>query len=88
MFWKNRWIGPIIVTAPTGTSSNNINGFTYHSVCGFSRRIKNISAQSSKRMGKKIAGAKIIIIDEISLVSLEDFYKIILTKLTVVSKVV
>ncbi len=28
--------GPIIVTAPTGTSSNNINGFTYHSVCCFS----------------------------------------------------
>ena len=66
--------GPIIVTAPTGTSSNNINGFTNHSVCGFSRRFKNISAQSSQRMGKKIAGAKIIIIDEISLVSLEDFY--------------
>ena len=40
--------GPIIVTAPTGTSSNNINGFTYHSVCEFSRRIKNISAQSSQ----------------------------------------
>jgi hypothetical protein len=71
----NGFYGPIIVTAPTGTSSNNINGFTYHSVCCFSRTKHNHSDQSSQKMGKRIAGAKLIVIDEISLTSLEDFYK-------------
>jgi len=67
--------GPIIVTAPTGTSSNNINGFTYHSVCCFTRSNKSPTEQTYQRMGKRISGAKIIVIDEISLTSLEDFYK-------------
>ena len=67
--------GPIIVTAPTGTSSNNINGFTYLSVCCFTRSIKSPTEQTYQRMGKRISGAKIIVIDEISLTSLEDFYK-------------
>jgi len=62
---------------PTGTSSNNINsvcGFTYHSVCGFTRGDKVKSEQSYQKMGKRISGAKVIVIDEISLTSLEDFY--------------
>jgi hypothetical protein len=67
--------GPIIVTASTGTSSNNINGFTYHSVCCFTRSNKSPTEQTYQQMGKKISGAKIIVIDEISLTSLEDFYK-------------
>jgi hypothetical protein len=67
--------GPIIVTAPTGTSSNNINGFTYHSVCGFTIAKSEKTEQNYQKMGKRISGAKIIVIDEISLTSLEDFYK-------------
>ena len=42
--------GPIIVTAPTGTSSNNINGFTYHSVCCFTKaNIENTEQTYQKR---------------------------------------
>jgi hypothetical protein len=67
--------GPIIVTAPTGTSSNNINGFTYHSVCCFSKAKSDKTEQTYQKMGKRISGAKIIVIDEISLTSLEDFYR-------------
>ena len=45
--------GPLIVTAPTGTSSNNINGFTNHSVCYFSRTKHNQSDQSSQKWEKE-----------------------------------
>ena len=67
--------GPIIVTTPTGTSSNNINGFTYHSVCCFKTAKSDKTEQTYQKMGKRISGAKIIVIDEISLTSLEDFYR-------------
>ena len=33
--FTRKYYGPIIVTAPSCTSSNNINGFTYHSECYF-----------------------------------------------------
>ena len=45
--------GPIIVTAPTGTSSNNINGFTYHSVCGFQEGLKKYQPNHLKEWEKK-----------------------------------
>ena len=70
----DRIYGPIIATAPTGTSANNINGFTYHSVCSFTRANIDKSDQSYQKMGKRISGVKVIVIDEISLTSLEDFY--------------
>ena len=58
-----------------GTSSNNINGFTYHSVCCFTLAKSDKTEQTYQKMGKRISGAKIIVIDEILLTSLEDFYR-------------
>ena len=44
-------------------------------MCCFTRSNKSPTEQTYQRMGKQISMAKIIVIDEISLTSLEDFYK-------------
>lgn len=73
--------GSVIVAAPTGTSANNIDGFTWQSVLGKSiasskRTDRVLSDQTARKVGQKIKGAKLMILDEISLVSLESLYVI------------
>jgi len=47
--------------------------FTHHSVCCFKRNNSAPSEQASQRMGKK--KEQILVLGELSLTSLEDFYK-------------
>jgi hypothetical protein len=46
-----------------------------HSVCCFTIAKSDKTEKIYQKMGKRISGAKIIVIDEISLTSLEDFYR-------------
>ena len=74
--------GAAVAVAPTGCAANVIKGFTWHSV--FGKGINKIneyntnfmSAKSAQAVGAKLAGVKLIIIDEISMVNLESLYEI------------
>jgi hypothetical protein len=67
--------GPVLAMGPTGPSSHNIKGFTYHSVVGLSSsstKAHKITQMTAKAKGETIRGVKLFIIDEISLVGKED----------------
>ena len=81
--------GPVLAIAQTGTAANNIDGYTWHSVLnkGVGKHQK-ITDDSARKVGLKIKGVELLIIDEVSLVSLQDLYEIserfIAAKLTTV----
>jgi len=66
--------GAVVALAPTGVAANNIDGFTWHSVCKMNRSNKksSMTLDSKILMGKNIQGIKLIIIDEISMISCEN----------------
>ncbi len=71
------FFGAAIAMGPTGSSSRNINGFTWHSVLKMSASSKrqrdlHPSLQTRQRIGKDIDGVKLIVIDEVSLLSCDD----------------
>jgi len=71
------FFGAAIAMGPTGSSSRNINGFTWHSVLKMSASSKrqrdlHPSLQTRQRIGKDIDGVKFIVIDEVSLLSGDD----------------
>ena len=69
--------GPVLAIAQTGTAATNIDGYTWHSVLnkGIGKSQK-ISDDTARKVGLKIKGVKLLIIDEVSLVSLQDLYEI------------
>ena len=76
-------LGPVIVCAPTGNAAFNIGGSTYHKV--FSKNefeskslitVKDIPQKLVHTLQTKGDGCKVLIIDEISLISLEQLYEI------------
>ena len=82
--------GPVLAIAQTGSAATNIDGYTWHSVLnkGIGKKEK-ISDETARKIGVKIKGVKLLIIDEVSLVSLQDLYEIserlIAAKLTTIS---
>ena len=73
--------GSVIVGGPTGNSAYNIGGSTWHSIFGKSSqgRITSKSTITNERLLKLQTdglGSKILVLEEISLISLEDFYEI------------
>ena len=71
--------GPVIALGPTGVASNNIGGFTWESACKLSKssnRRTNASLDSKITMGRNIEGVKLIIIDEVSMISCESLHLI------------
>ena len=70
--------GPALPMAGTGTAAKNIGGFTYHSVFnkthGKNDSGSNWNNEKAQNVGSKLLGVKFIIIDEISLLSLESIY--------------
>lgn len=80
-FGKQRGVhGAAIALAPTGSAANNIDGYTWQSVLGrgkkSGRKGSQISEETARRVGKLIEGVKLIIINEISLLSLEELAEI------------
>ena len=70
--------GAVVALAPTGVAANNIDGFTWHSVCKMNRssKTKSMTLDSKLLMGKNIQGLKLIIIDEVSMISCENLFTI------------
>jgi len=61
----------IAITASTGVAATHINGQTIHSYCGF-----NVSKIPNLKLIENVKNTDILIIDEISMLSAEDFSKI------------
>ena len=74
--------GSVLIMGPTGGAAHNINGFTWQSVClkGFDEtsayRHTYLTQDKAETLYQQIKGVKLIIIDEISMVSLESLYEI------------
>lgn len=74
--------GSVLIMGPTGGAAHNVNGFTWQSVClkGFdeksSYRPTYLAQDKAETLYQQIKGVKLIIIDEISMVSLESLYEI------------
>jgi hypothetical protein len=75
------WFGSVLKTAPTGGASYNIRGHTWHSALGkttFKRLLKKgkLSDKQVASLQKNVKGVQLFVLDEISLLSLEDLYVI------------
>ena len=68
----------VVITAPTGMASSNVSGTTIHSGLGINTGHK-LSAISEKKLGEMrctLEDVKLIIVDEMSMVSADMMYKI------------
>ena len=63
----------VLLTASTGAAAANVNGATYHSALGFG---KNGNQPVCQAMRSRLSHKKIFILDEISMVSLENLVQI------------
>jgi hypothetical protein len=75
------WFGSVLKTAPTGGAAYNIMGHTWHSALGkttFKRLTKDgkLSDIQVTNLQRNLRGVSLFILDEISLLSLEDLYEI------------
>jgi hypothetical protein len=82
-FGKQRGLfGPSVAFAPTGPSANNIDGRTWQSGLGKSKKSKVINGNAfltvkgAQAVGANLRGTKLMILDEISLISLDSLYEI------------
>jgi hypothetical protein len=63
----------VLLTASTGAAAANVNGATYHSALGFGKNGNQPVRQATK---SRLAHKKIFILDELSMVSLENLVQI------------
>ncbi len=75
--------GSVLIMGPTGCAAHHIDGFTWQSVCMKSKRERKrkghtryLSQTKAEALYSRIKGVKLIVIDEISMVSLEALYEI------------
>ena len=73
--------GSALAVAPTGAAANVIKGYTWQSVYGkgrIKRKSKDccMSKECAQAVGSKIAGVKLIVLDEISMINLETLNEI------------
>ena len=75
-------MGAVCIAAPTGGSAHNIGGMTWQSACGkctFDKSFKDLTSlapSAINKLRKDFKGCKFIILDEISLLCLEDINEI------------
>jgi hypothetical protein len=75
-FFKNRNESHrFMVLAPTGTAAALLSGFTYHSVLGINDR-KSLDSKALGKIRDRLKGVDYIFLDEVSMVSCYDMYKI------------
>jgi hypothetical protein len=63
----------VLLTASTGAATTNVNGATYHSALGFGNNRNQPLRQATR---SRLSYKKIFILDEISIVSLENLVQI------------
>jgi PIF1-like helicase len=76
--------GSALAIAPTGAAANLINGHTWQAVYGKGRpnsKVKKrddgpMTSATAKAVGAKLAGVKLIVLDEISMINLETLHEI------------
>ncbi len=69
--------GQIVLLAPTGSAAAQIGGSTYHSYLGFNdKNTQQSSTSTIARLHQKLENVKYIFIDEVSMISCHDLYKI------------
>ena len=78
IFGKTKGLfGSVLIMAPTATAASGISGFTWQSVLKKSRyKNKGKSIKKLQTIGNNLKGVKLIITDEISMVSYESLYDI------------
>jgi hypothetical protein len=64
---------PVLLTATTGVAAFNIDGVTYHSGLGINpgNEETGLGEEHAQRLRNKLAGLKLLIIDEVSMLSAE-----------------
>lgn len=65
-----------IVLAPTGSAAALLNGSTYHSILGIHGSTLRTSDKALSDICKKLDGVDYIFLDEVSMLSCRDLYKI------------
>ena len=72
--------GPAVAVAPTGNAAHNVGGHTWHSLLGKTQDYldmnKPLPQDMIDRLSKKLSGLRVLILDEVSMVSLQDLYEI------------
>lgn len=68
--------GQIVLLAPTGSAAALIGGSTYHSYLGLFDNNRKLSQTSMSKLRQKLQKVKNIFIDEVSMISCFDLYKI------------
>lgn len=71
--------GPSVVLGPTGCASNNVKGFTWQGALGVGLNLnlsQGMSLGNKVKIGKKLQGVKLVIIDEMSMISAKDLHEI------------
>ena len=64
-----------MVVAPTGAAAALLNGSTYHSVLGINDG-EHVSANTLAQIRARLDGVDYIFLDEVSMLSCHDLYKI------------
>jgi hypothetical protein len=74
-FEKRNEAHRMIILAPTGTAAALLGGFTYHSVLGINSRMTGKRSEYDN-IRERLRGVEYIFIDEVSMISCHDLYKI------------
>lgn len=69
-------LGQVVLLAPTGSAAANIGGSTYHSYLAINEHNRQLSQTSLARLRQKIEKVRYIFIDEVSMLSCFDMYRI------------
>lgn len=84
-YGKNKGLyGSVLALAPTGCAASNIGGFTWQSAlgCGRQKRSKKrvsgtyLSNAKASEVGSHIQSMKLLVIDEVSMISMDQLYEI------------
>ncbi|KIL54106.1 hypothetical protein M378DRAFT_93128, partial [Amanita muscaria Koide BX008] len=65
-----------MIVAPTGSASALLGGSTYHSAFGINEKNRNSNAKGLSQVYTRLKGVDYIFLDEVSMLSAYDLYKI------------
>ena len=75
-----------IIVAPTGSAAALLGGSTYHSVLGINEKNGNLTAKNPAQIRTRLQGVDYIFLDEVSMLSALDLYKISAQLCTILNK--
>ncbi|KAE9384286.1 hypothetical protein BT96DRAFT_744910, partial [Gymnopus androsaceus JB14] len=66
----------IVTCAPTGNAAALLGGSTYHFLLGMNNKVEEVAACTMAQVCSRLDGVQYIILDEVSMLSCIDMYKI------------